>query len=84
MAFYTRQEFAKLCGIKDYAIINVNIARGKVVLSGNLIDTNVQENQDFLLKYQEKKGITGNVIPLQEPKPKKEPKPVKEEKSKIG
>lgn len=82
MAFYTRQEFAKLCGIKDYAIINVNIARGKVVLSGNLIDTNVEENQAFLLKYREKKGITGDTIPLQEPKPKKEPKPVKEEKPK--
>ncbi|MBC7486079.1 MAG: hypothetical protein H7282_04950 [Cytophagaceae bacterium] len=53
MPFYTRSQFADLCGIEKKnarAYISTNIKRGRIVLSGELIDDELEVNKDFLAR----------------------------------
>lgn len=59
MALYTRSQFKKLCGLNNNSDITINIQRGKIVLSGEFIDDEIQPNRDFLRKRLEK--IKGNL-----------------------
>lgn len=72
MALYTRKEFYEKCGVsKGY--LNVNIARGKIVLTGKLIDDAIPANAYFMEKRQEQKVEKKVERALQKP-----PKPVSE------
>ncbi len=67
MALLSRKQFAERCFINTRAL-SVYIARKKVVLSGDFIDTEVDDNRYFIekscVKYQKKGGI----IPVSEDK----------------
>ncbi len=61
---HKRKDFAALCGIKPREL-SVYISRGNVTVSkGNLIDDELPDNADFLVKKQEKGGaIDIEVVP---------------------
>jgi hypothetical protein len=55
LAFHTRKQFAELCGIdhstsSGRGTIGMAIKRGKIVLSGELIDDQFPENAEYLRK----------------------------------
>jgi len=54
MAFYTRKEFAQLAGLKNDRAINVYVQRGKILLSGKLIDDTIEQNKLWLDEQQYK------------------------------
>ncbi len=53
MALHSRKEFYEKCGVSK-AYLNVNISRGKVILTGNMIDDALPENAYFLEKRTDK------------------------------
>lgn len=55
MALYKQIEFAKLCGIST-GNLSTYKGRGKIVLTGELIDDQLKQNADFLEKMQAKHG----------------------------
>lgn len=59
MALHTKKEFADLCGIQTKDLSNY-IRRGKVILSGDLIDMSITENSAF---YEKRKT---NAAPVSE------------------
>jgi hypothetical protein len=80
MALYTRKDWGLMCGLSAGNLSNY-IKRGKVLLTGELIDDSKPENEDFLKKFTEKKeekykdlGINTGEISNEAPKStKKEP-----------
>lgn len=50
MPYYSRSEFAKLLGKKN-SFVTTYIERGKIVLSGEVIDTTIQENIDMMKRW---------------------------------
>lgn len=56
MSIYTRKQFYEACGILK-STMYVNIKRGKVILSGDVIDTSIQANREFLEKCLAKQKI---------------------------
>jgi len=50
MPYYTRSEFAKLLGKKN-SFITTYIERGKIVLSGEVIDTTLNENITIMKRW---------------------------------
>ena len=52
MAFYSKADFAKLCGLTTGNLTNY-IKRGKVVMSGDYIDDSMLQNREFLRKRKE-------------------------------
>lgn len=66
VAFHTRKQFAELCGIdhstsSGRGTIGMAIKRGKIVLSGELIDDQFPENAEYLRKASAKSS-TENVV----------------------
>jgi len=49
MPFYSQADFAKLLGKKD-SYVSTYISRGKIVKSGSVIDSTIQENIDIMKK----------------------------------
>ncbi len=47
MALYTRKQFQDLCGV-DRAYLAVYVKRGKLILTGEMIDDTIPQNKDFL------------------------------------
>lgn len=78
MALYIRAEFARLCG-KSKGHVSKYVSRGKLIMSGDFIDTSVRENNEMMTKWiaeknhkeyndaQEAKS-NGTIVP--DPKPK--------------
>lgn len=56
MGLVSKSEFAKMCGLPTNRL-SVEIKRGKVSMTGDKIDLDTPINQQFLQKYQEKKGV---------------------------
>lgn len=54
MALHTRKDWGLMCGLSAGNLSNY-IKRGKVLLTGDLIDDSKPENQDFRKKFTEKK-----------------------------
>lgn len=50
MPFFSQTDFAKMIG-KSNAFVSTYIKRGKIIKSGDVIDTKVQQNIDILMKY---------------------------------
>jgi len=57
MALYSKSEFSKICG-KAAPFISMAIKRGKIILSGDLIDDQILENAIVKKKWQDETGIT--------------------------
>jgi hypothetical protein len=53
MAFYTKHDFGSLTGFKTNNLSNY-IKRGKVILTGGLIDDSIPQNASFLKKFSER------------------------------
>lgn len=47
MALYSRREFYELCGVSKAYLTNY-IKRGKVILTGNMVDDTIAENRTFM------------------------------------
>ncbi len=50
MALYTQSQFAEICGV-DKAKVSVYKGRGKIILSGDLIDDTIEQNAYILKKW---------------------------------
>lgn len=50
MALYTQSQFAEICGV-DKAKVSVYKKRGKIILSGDLIDDTIEQNAYILKKW---------------------------------
>lgn len=76
MALLTKKEFAEICHTTT-KIISTYQSRGKILYSGDFIDTSIRENLDFLTKKQEEYAAKYYHEP-EEPKPETTPEPVVE------
>lgn len=65
MPFYSKTEFSKLCGFQKSNELSVYISRGKVVMSGDFVDTNIPENISFLERRRAILAAKGQEIPLE-------------------
>lgn len=63
MALHTKKQFSDLCGIATNNL-SVQIARGKVVLTGDFIDDAIDKNRAFLEKRISKKTIASEIAPI--------------------
>lgn len=59
MALHTRKQFAILCNLdpskdSERGIVNMNIKRKKLVLSGDFLDDTIPENRDFITKQKDR------------------------------
>lgn len=55
MAFHTKKQFCALCEIKTREL-SVYVKRGKVILSGDLVDDTIEINQQFIYSRSKKSG----------------------------
>ena len=55
MALYLRSQFADHCGIKR-AYVTTYVGRGKIIMRGEYIDTDIRENREFMEQQLEKKA----------------------------
>lgn len=69
MALYKRKEFAEKCGVKK-AYLTTYIGRGKVILTGKMIDDSIPENAYFMKVRTDKIAVEGE---KGEPKGPKKP-----------
>lgn len=82
MPIYSRTEFSKLCGFQKSNELSVYVSRGKVLLSGDYIDLDVEVNQRFLA-HREKLLAEKGIVPPTVKAPVAEaatPPPLKAEK----
>lgn len=63
MALHTKKQFSDLCGIATNNL-SVQIARGKVILTGDIIDDTIDKNRAFLEKRISKKTIESEISPI--------------------
>lgn len=84
MPYYSQSEFAKLIG-KSNAYVSTYISRGKILKSGDVIDSTVQKNIDIMMKL----GVDVDAIngattkrPTKPPTVTKKPQETKKENSK--
>jgi hypothetical protein len=71
MPLYSKKDFAKNCG-KSPAHVSMAITRGKIILSGDYIDTKIPENLELMNKWRVAEGMEPMVVEV----PKKiEPAP---------
>ena len=95
MPLYSKKKFAQLCG-KQAAHVSTNIARGKLITTGDLIDTDIEENHELMNKWRmqenmepleretESKQPAQKTIDLSGPKEQTEPSPSKSEISALN
>lgn len=73
MALFKQPEFARECGI-SMAYLSMNKKRGKVTLTGELIDTGIQKNADFMQKCKDTAAKRALKSESKQDKPAKESK----------
>jgi len=56
MPLYTKKDFAKHCA-KSPAHVSMAITRGKIILSGDYIDSNIPENKELMNKWRVAEGM---------------------------
>lgn len=56
MPLYTKKKFAQLCG-KTPAHVSTNISRGKIIVSGDHIDSDIPENFELMNKWRVQSGL---------------------------
>jgi hypothetical protein len=76
MPLYSKKEFAKMCGITS-KYVSVYQKRGKILYSGDYIDTAIPENRDFLYKCQVE-GKSKDIVIMDHTKVEPPRKPTRE------
>ena len=72
MALFKQPEFARECGI-SMAYLSMNKKRGKVILTGEMIDTSIQQNADFMQKCKDTANKRAQKATNAKPKEGKQP-----------